>query len=140
MNKKALLKRRWSGMRNRCLNKTSDDYRTYGAKGIGISSEWMDFENFFNDMEKGFEQSLVLDRIDPYGNYEKNNCQWITKVENSTRQRRKPTPRIPSPKVELRSRVTFWLHPEHIEKLKTLAGKKKLSVSDFTRKLIDKAK
>src|SRR4029077_1935061 len=40
----------WVGMKARCLNKNSKDYKRYGEKGITICDEWLDFENFYKDM------------------------------------------------------------------------------------------
>jgi len=39
-----------------------------------------------------------------------------------------------------KKRYTVWLYPQQITKLKTIAGRKELSVSEFIRRLIEKTK
>lgn len=67
----------WQSMRTRCLNKNSDQYPDYGARGISICSRWNSFENFFEDMGHRPDKTTV-DRIDNEKGYEKSNCQWST--------------------------------------------------------------
>lgn len=78
----------WESMKQRCLNPNAPDYSGYGAKGIKICPEWVNsFENFYRDM--GDRPELhSLDRINVYGNYEKENCRWATR---SMQQRNKTT-------------------------------------------------
>ena len=77
----------WVGMRKRCNNKKSAAYKDYGGRGISISEEWGVFENFYNDMKDGYSHNLSLDRIDPNGNYCKENCRWATaKTQNNNRR------------------------------------------------------
>ena len=65
----------WRGMIRRCNNPIDKAYFKYGAVGIKVCEEWHNYVNFVADMgEPADGQSL--DRIDPYGNYEKNNCRW----------------------------------------------------------------
>ena len=71
----------WTAMKDRCLNKKSKDYKSYGAKGIEICKEWIDsFEQFYKDMgEKPKGKSL--DRINNTLGYFKENCRWATHSE-----------------------------------------------------------
>jgi hypothetical protein len=75
----------WIQMKARCLNPNYTHWRYYGGKGITICPQWIDsFETFLNDM--GLRpDGLTIDRIDPLGNYEPDNCRWVsqkTQVRN----------------------------------------------------------
>ena len=82
----------WCGMIRRCEETTNPAYRWYGAKGVKVCEEWRrDFQKFFDwSMENGYDENAprgicTLDRINPYGNYEPNNCRWAdwdTQVNN----------------------------------------------------------
>ena len=37
-------------------------------------------------LKNGYKEGLTIERINPKGNYEPNNCEWITKGENSRRR------------------------------------------------------
>jgi len=77
----------WRCMRDRCLYEKSQNYSSYGGRGITICDRWISsFENFFNDMgerPKGF----TIDRINSDGNYEPNNCRWADKLTQRMNQR-----------------------------------------------------
>jgi hypothetical protein len=76
----------WKGMRYRCSNPNRPKYKHYGGKGISVSDEWTGengFINFYNwSMENGYNDNLTIDRIDSNKNYSPENCQWISLLEN----------------------------------------------------------
>lgn len=83
----------WMGMRRRCYDPKIKDYGRYGGRGIKVCEEWKDYSNFRKwafdsnyDQYADF-QKCTLDRIDPDGNYEPDNCRWvdITEQENNRR-------------------------------------------------------
>lgn len=77
----------WRAMRNRCLY-DNENSKNYKLKGITICNEWEeDFDKFVEDMGIRPEDT-TLDRIDPYGNYCKDNCRWATWREQ---ENNKPT-------------------------------------------------
>ena len=80
--------RTWVSMLNRCLRPETNGYQYYGGRGIKVVERWHKFDNFLEDMGKR-PFGLVLDRINNNGNYEKENCRWITPTENNY-NRRKP--------------------------------------------------
>ena len=78
------LYRTWINMRSRCNNPKEHHFKYYGAKGIKICPEWNDFEVFKQfALEKGYTDNLTIDRIDPTGNYEPNNVQFIPNKINA---------------------------------------------------------
>ena len=78
----------WQAMKNRCYNPKSESYKNYGARGIEVCKEWQDRENFtIWAINNGYKKGLQLDRIDNNGNYEPNNCRWVTPKENSRNRR-----------------------------------------------------
>lgn len=80
------LYRVWGSMRNRCLNKNAQKWHRYGQRGITICSEWDSFAEFRRwAISNGYRKGLTIDRIDNDGNYEPDNCRWITKSENSSK-------------------------------------------------------
>ena len=48
---------------------------------------WENNFEAFRDWAKknGYRDGLTIDRIDPCGNYEPNNCRWLTRAENARR-------------------------------------------------------
>jgi hypothetical protein len=78
----------WSGMKARCTNPNLKAYKYYGARGIVMCEEWLKYENFLQDMGE-CPDSLTIDRIDPLGGYNKQNCRWLSLSENSRRASQK---------------------------------------------------
>lgn len=80
----------WHGMKTRCYNKNFIYYCNYGGRGITICHEWLNnFETFYNwAINNGYEEGLTIDRINNDGNYEPNNCRWITRAEQNRNQRK----------------------------------------------------
>lgn len=70
----------WINMKRRCTAKeTYHAYNRYGGRGIKVCDRWKNsFENFLSDMGLKPTQKHSLDRINPDGNYEPNNCRWAT--------------------------------------------------------------
>lgn len=77
----------WNAMKNRCLNPKDQGFKNYGGRGIGISCEWMKYENFLKDMGTKPE-GLEIDRINNNLGYSKDNCRWSTNNVNSANRRR----------------------------------------------------
>ena len=75
----------WNGIKYRCYNPKSKDFKNYGQRGIRMCEEWLrDFMAFRNwALENGFAENLTIDRIEVDGNYEPSNCRWITVAEQN---------------------------------------------------------
>ena len=80
----------WQGIKRRCYNKRFKHYKNYGDRGIVVCDEWKnDFMAFYNwSMSNGYKDNLTIDRINVNGNYEPNNCRWVTRKvqQNNTRR------------------------------------------------------
>jgi len=73
-------------MKQRCFNSKRSYWKYYGGKGITVFKEWLDFKKFYDwAMANGYAENLTIDRIDSNGDYEPDNCQWITGKENTHR-------------------------------------------------------
>lgn len=67
----------WRAMMRRCYNTKDKDFNKYGAIGIKVQESWHDYSTFAADVGEP-EGSQTLHRIDPYGDYTKENCEWAT--------------------------------------------------------------
>lgn len=81
----------WNGIKFRCYNQKSKDFKNYGMRGIKMCDEWLrDFPTFQAwAMLNGYSEDLSIDRIDVNGNYEPSNCRWATIAEQNKNKRKK---------------------------------------------------
>ncbi len=86
----------WQSMKARCLNVKSKSYNNYGGRGVKVCDEWLEpdgagFLSFLNDM--GFRPSAedTLDRVNPKGDYCKDNCRWAGRAMQGFNQRKRST-------------------------------------------------
>src|SRR5690349_16996798 len=66
----------WKGMKQRCSNPKHISYPYYGGRGIRVTPEWEEFENFYADMGDP-PDDYEIDREDNDGDYTKDNCRWV---------------------------------------------------------------
>ena len=86
----------YKSMLSRCQDTNHREYHNYGGRGIKICSEWLGEVGYDSFSEwafsNGYDETLkfgecTLDRIDTNGNYEPNNCRWITNKEQQSNRR-----------------------------------------------------
>ncbi len=76
-------------MRARCYYEKDICYKVYGAKGIRICDEWLEFPDLFCEwsINNGYEKRLQIDRIDNNKDYCPENCRWSdTKTQARNRK------------------------------------------------------
>jgi hypothetical protein len=84
----------WHNMISRCEKGWGKDKNWYKDRGIIVCLEWHNFNNFRKwALNSGYSNELMIDRINNDGNYESENCRWVTpKVQaNNKRNNRKIT-------------------------------------------------
>lgn len=75
--------RSWRAMRQRCSTGGK-----YEKLGVAVCDRWAtSFENFYADMGDRPE-GMTLDRINPFGHYEPDNCRWATADQQAVNTRR----------------------------------------------------
>lgn len=79
-----------SAMHQRCENPHNHDYKWYGARGIRVTETWVltnysEFQRWA--VSSGYTPGLTIDRINPDGDYEPENCRWVT-IQEQQRNRR----------------------------------------------------
>lgn len=86
--KKKKLRWVWCWMKQRCNNKNTKAYKDYWWRWITYDPRREKFENFYEDMNKWWQQWLSIDRIDNNWNYCKENCRWATPWQQMRNTRR----------------------------------------------------
>lgn len=79
----------WYGFIQRCYNKKHKHFKHYGGRGIIVDNIWLLNYYSFKDwaLSNGYKIGLTIDRINNNGNYEPNNCRFVTYAENSVNKR-----------------------------------------------------
>jgi hypothetical protein len=81
--------RSWHMMLQRCFNPKNTGYKNYGGRGITVCSRWKkSFSNFYSDMGNR-PKGKTLNRINNEGNYEPNNCEWSSYIQQNNNQRKR---------------------------------------------------
>jgi len=80
----------WASMKSRCLNPNDYHYQYYGKRGIIVCNAWKNDYLAFKKwaLANGYKPGLTIDRINNDGNYEPDNCQFLTRSENTRKAMR----------------------------------------------------
>ena len=113
----AQLIRLLDGMIRRCTDERCASFRYYGGRGISVCQEWRDSPARFIAwaITNGYRTGLEIDRINNDGNYEPDNCRWVTHSVNQLNKRRAATYR--------RSNKTSRFIGVHVRKTGRQAGR-----------------
>lgn len=77
----------WKGIKERCYNPNSKDYKNYGGRGIKVCERWLkSFPAFYEDMGNK-PLSTSIERINNDSDYEPSNCKWATRAEQNMNKR-----------------------------------------------------
>lgn len=79
--------KRWKAMKARCYAPSFNNSKNkYQSLGIKVCKEWKNsYENFLADMGE-CPEGYSLERVNPLGDYEPNNCKWI-KIQEQPKNR-----------------------------------------------------
>lgn len=106
----------WCAMKRRCFNQNVESYKYYGARGVNVCNEWLDYIPFRDwALSNGYSDDLSIDRIDVNGDYEPSNCRWadIETQMNNTRSNKRITYNGEKHTIAEWSRIT-GIHPTTI--------------------------
>jgi hypothetical protein len=74
----------WRQMQERCNNPRTPSFMHYGAKGVKVCDAWLVYDNFAEwASSSGYAEGLSIDRKESSGDYEPDNCRWITLTAQS---------------------------------------------------------
>jgi hypothetical protein len=79
----------WAAMLTRCLNEKYGGFKYYGGRGIQVCQQWQGpggFIQFVMDMGRR-PKDRTLDRKNPEGHYEPDNCKWSTDIQQANNKR-----------------------------------------------------
>lgn len=80
------LRKIYENMKQRCYYPKDKAYKYYGGKGVIICDEWLNDKNKFFEwaLNNGYQENLTIDRKEIDGDYEPDNCRWITHREQQS--------------------------------------------------------
>lgn len=85
---KTRLHKIWEGMHYRCENPNHKYYSSYGGRGIRVCDEWNEYAPFRDwAIKTGYNDNLTIDRVEVNGNYNPENCRWVTIQEQQNNKR-----------------------------------------------------
>lgn len=79
----------WASAKKRCYDEAYYNYKNYGARGIIMCNEWLNDYSSFETwaLSNGYKEGLFIDRVNVDGNYEPQNCRFITPKQSGNNRR-----------------------------------------------------
>ena len=144
----------WACMKQRCYNPNHTAAKWYHDKGIRVCDDWIRYRGFEKwALNNGYSDDLTIDRIDSEGNYEPNNCRWISFEENASRARHVCSRGKRTIKKEGKYEIVYrviglyeivrergYSYSYAIKRIAELEEKEKLNIGFFLKRKIDKSK
>lgn len=79
----------WTGIIQRCTDPNSRAFADYGGRGITVCERWRNsFEAFLEDVGPRPTSGHTIERKDNALSYDKDNCEWATRVAQNNNTRR----------------------------------------------------
>lgn len=119
-------------MISRCYNKKNKNYHQYGGRGITVCEAWLNDPSLFVSWAEnnGYKRGLQLDRIDNNGNYEPDNCRFVTSKINNRNRRNNVFIEVDG---EKKTQVE-WIEELGCHMTTLIRHRKKGTVEDYIRK------
>ncbi len=77
----------WNNMMGRCYRPSNPQFKDWGGRGISVCAEWHDPKCFKDWFAANYIDGLQIDRRENDGNYEPDNCRFVTRSVNTENQR-----------------------------------------------------
>lgn len=119
------LYRIWSQMKARCNNPDQDNHHSHWEYGINYLSDWDEFEPFMRwALSSGYDDSLSLDRINPFKDYTPENLRWAGEVVQANNKREHYYDELRQAKIDVYSAIPHCIRSMIAECLEAVFPRK----------------
>jgi hypothetical protein len=104
----------WLGMKSRVSGKNQNSRTYYTSRGITACDRWLGSYKAFREDMGECPDGMTLDRENNNGNYDKDNCRWVTHREQMSNTRRTHIVEVDGQRMCLRDackkvNLSYWL-------------------------------